>query len=89
MARSLSQPNGTLSNIDPQNPSPDLLSDLLGPLAIEAPPGAVSSEQHGPIGAEGVPDEGDGSAIVPVGEQTNTVEVLFSCSFAFLGLVGF
>ncbi|CAA7027715.1 unnamed protein product [Microthlaspi erraticum] len=65
MARALSQPNGNLNNIDPQIPSPDLLSDLLGPLAIEAPPGA-----------EGVPDEVDGSAIVPVGDQTNTVEVI-------------
>ncbi|EFH48933.1 hypothetical protein ARALYDRAFT_352355 [Arabidopsis lyrata subsp. lyrata] len=67
VARSVSHPNGTLSNIDPQTPSPDLLSDLLVPLAIE---------QHGPIGAEGVPDEVDGSAIIPVEEQTNTVEVL-------------
>ena len=89
MARSLSHPNGTLSNIDPQTPSPDLLSDLLGPLAIEAPPGAVSYEQHGPVGAEGVPDEVDGSAIVPVEEQTNTVEVIFSYSFTFFGIVGF
>lgn len=89
MARSLSHPNGTLSNIDQQAPSPDLLSDLLGPLAIEAPPGAVSTEQHGPKGAEGVPDEVDGSAIVPVEEQTNTVEVMFSSSFAFFGMVGF
>ncbi|CAH8273135.1 unnamed protein product [Arabidopsis lyrata] len=67
VARSVSHPNGTLSNIDPQTPSPDLLSDLLVPLAIE---------QHGPIGAEGVPDEVDGSAIIPVEEQTNTVEMM-------------
>lgn len=43
----------------------------------------MSTEQHGPTGTEGVPDEVDGSAIVPVGEQTNNVEVLFHSSFAF------
>ncbi|VVB16808.1 unnamed protein product [Arabis nemorensis] len=86
VARSLSQPNGTLSNIDPQNPSPDLLSDLLGPLAIEGPPGAVSSEQHGPIGAGGAPDEVDGSAIVPVEEQTNTVELVGNIAERFHAL---
>ncbi|KFK39913.1 hypothetical protein AALP_AA3G305400 [Arabis alpina] len=86
VARSLSQPNGTLSNIDPQNPSPDLLSDLLGPLAIEAPPGADSSEQHGHIGAEGAPDEVDGSAIVPVEEQPNTVELIGNIAERFHAL---
>ncbi|EFH50344.1 hypothetical protein ARALYDRAFT_489126 [Arabidopsis lyrata subsp. lyrata] len=86
VARSLSHPNGTLSNIDPQTPSPDLLSDLLGPLAIEAPPGAVSNEQHGPIGAEGVPDEVDGSAIVPVEEQPNTVELIGNIAERFHAL---
>uniref|UniRef100_A0A1J3GCH1 AP-2 complex subunit alpha n=1 Tax=Noccaea caerulescens TaxID=107243 RepID=A0A1J3GCH1_NOCCA len=75
MARALSQPNGNLNNIDPQSPSPDLLSDLLGPLAIEAPPGE-----------EGVPDEADGSAIVPVGDQTNTVEVIGNIAERFHAL---
>ncbi|ESQ42233.1 hypothetical protein EUTSA_v10012556mg [Eutrema salsugineum] len=86
VARSISQPNGTLSNVDPHNPSPDLLSDLLGPLAIEAPPGGVSTDQHSPIGAEGVPDDVDGSAIVPVGEQTNTVEVIGNIAERFHAL---
>ncbi|CAH2072142.1 unnamed protein product [Thlaspi arvense] len=84
--RSLSQPNGSLSSIDPQTPSADLLSDLLGPLAIEAPPGTVSTEQHGPIGAEGAPDEADGSAIVPLDEQTNTVEVIGNIAERFHAL---
>ncbi|KAL1213388.1 AP-2 complex subunit alpha-2 [Cardamine amara subsp. amara] len=78
VARSLPQPNGT--------PSPDLLSDLLGPLAIEASPGDVSTEQHGPIGAEGVPEEVGGSAIVPVEEQTNTVEVIGNIAERFHAL---
>ena len=46
----------------------------------------MSTEQHGPTGTEGVPDEVVGSAIVPVGEQTNNVEVLFYSSFAFFFL---
>lgn len=46
----------------------------------------MSTDQHGPTGTEGVPDEVDGSAIVPVGEQTNNVEVLFYSSFAFFFL---
>ncbi|KAF2539158.1 hypothetical protein F2Q68_00022204, partial [Brassica cretica] len=86
VARTISQPNGTSSNIDPQAPSPDLLSDLLGPLAIEAPPGVVSTEQHGPTGTGGVPDEVDGSAIVPVGEQTNNVEVIGNIAERFHAL---
>ncbi|XP_010454540.1 PREDICTED: AP-2 complex subunit alpha-2-like [Camelina sativa] len=86
VARSLSQPNGTISNIDPQTPSPDLLSDLLGPLAIEAAPGAVSTEQHGPIRAEGVPEEVDGSAIVPVEEQTNSAELIGNIAERFHAL---
>ncbi|XP_023636452.1 AP-2 complex subunit alpha-2 isoform X4 [Capsella rubella] len=85
VARSLSQPYGT-SNIDPQTPSPDLLSDLLGPLAIEAPPGSVSTEQHGPTRAEGVPDEVDGSAIVPVEEQANSVELIGNIAERFHAL---
>ncbi|XP_010421070.1 PREDICTED: AP-2 complex subunit alpha-2 isoform X2 [Camelina sativa] len=83
VARSVSQAYGTLSSIDPQTPSPDLLSDLLGPLAIEAAPGA---EQHGPIGAEGVPEEVDGSAIVPVEEQTNSVELIGNIAERFHAL---
>ncbi|XP_019084751.1 PREDICTED: AP-2 complex subunit alpha-1-like isoform X1 [Camelina sativa] len=86
VARSLSQPNGTIGNIDPQIPSPDLLSDLLGPLAIEAAPEAVSTDQHGPIGAEGVPEEVDGSAIVPVEEQTNSTELIGNIAERFHAL---
>ncbi|XP_047952946.1 AP-2 complex subunit alpha-2-like [Salvia hispanica] len=40
----LAMKNGTLAVVDPQppsTPSPDLLGDLLGPLAIEGPPGTA------------------------------------------------
>lgn len=64
-----------MSRVDPQPPSADLLSDLLGPLAIEGPPGAVQSEQNVP-GVDGVPSAADTAAIVPIEEQLNTVQVL-------------
>lgn len=80
----LTQPNGTLTVVDPQPPSADpqppsadILGDLLGPLAIEGPPGpAVLSEQNVVPGVEGVVV--DGAAIVPVGEQANAIQVYTS-----------
>lgn len=74
----LSQENGNLSKADPQTPSPDLLGDLLGPLAIEGPPGtAVQSHQNVIPGSGGDPTAADATAIVPVGEEPNSVQVLF------------
>lgn len=73
----LSQENGTLSKVDPETPSPDLLGDLLGPLAIEGPPGtAVQSHQNVIPGSGGDPNAVDATAIVPVGEEPNSVQVL-------------
>ncbi|KAB5561569.1 hypothetical protein DKX38_006526 [Salix brachista] len=73
----LSQANGTLTTVDPQPASVDLLGDLLGPLAIEGPPGAaVQFELNAVSGLEGVPSSADYAAIVPVGEQTNTVQLM-------------
>lgn len=76
----MSQANGTLATVDPQPPSADLLGDLLGPLAIEGLPGAaVLSEPNAVSGLEGVPiPADDAAAIVPVGKDTNSVQV---CSF--------
>jgi AP-2 complex subunit alpha len=73
----LSQANGTLATVDPQSPSADLLGDLLGPLAIEGPPGAaVQFEPNAVSGLEGVPiPVDDAAAIVPVGKETNSVQV--------------
>ena len=81
----LSQANGTLTTVDPQPASVDLLGDLLGPLAIEGPPGAaVQFEPNTVSGLEGLPSSADYAAIVPVGEQTNTVQ---ACSSAMACIV--
>ncbi|XP_010541301.1 PREDICTED: AP-2 complex subunit alpha-2-like isoform X2 [Tarenaya hassleriana] len=78
-----SHPNGTLSKLEPQAPSADLLNDLLGPLAIEAPPGGMpTDDDHDTIGAEGILD----TAIVPVGEQTHTVEPIGNIAERFHAL---
>lgn len=72
----LSHENGILSNVDPQTPSADLLGDLLGPLAIEGPPGTdVQSQQNVVSGLENVPNTVEAAAIVPVEEQMNSVQV--------------
>ncbi|KAF2300727.1 hypothetical protein GH714_015364 [Hevea brasiliensis] len=44
----LTQSNGTLTKVDSQPPS-DLLGDLLGPLAIEGPPGAAVQSEHSAV----------------------------------------
>lgn len=73
----MSHENGTLSKVDPQPPSADLLGDLLGPLAIEGPPSTdVQSQQTIVSGLEDVPNTIEAAAIVPFGEQTNSVQVL-------------
>lgn len=61
----------------PSTPSPDLLGDLLGPLAIEGPPGtAPQSDLRVASGLEGGSDL-DALAIAPVEDQSNTVQVPF------------
>ncbi|KAL6967099.1 hypothetical protein U1Q18_032902 [Sarracenia purpurea var. burkii] len=70
----VTQANGTLTVVDPQ--PPDLLGDLLDPLAIEGPPGAAVQADHNLVpGAEGASNAEDALAIALVGEQTNTVQV--------------
>lgn len=77
----MSQANGTLTTVDPQPASGDLLGDLLGPLAIEGPPGAVQYEPNAVSGLEGVPiPADDAAAIVPVGKEANSVQV---CSLLY------
>ncbi|KAK9279535.1 hypothetical protein L1049_013214 [Liquidambar formosana] len=79
--------NGTLSTVDPQPPSPDLLGDLLGPLAIEGPPVAsVHSEQNIIPGLEGVSNTVDAAAIVPVEEQNNSVQPIGNIAERFHAL---
>ncbi|KAK6235114.1 Clathrin/coatomer adaptor [Theobroma cacao] len=83
----LSHENGILSKVDPQPPSADLLGDLLAPLAIEGPPGdTVQSEHNSVSGLEGGPDAVDGSAIVAIEEQTNTVQPIGNIAERFHAL---
>ncbi|PRQ33271.1 putative adaptor protein complex AP-2, alpha subunit [Rosa chinensis] len=83
----LSQENGTLNKVDPQTPSPDLLGDLLGPLAIEGPPGtAVQSHQTEIPGSGGDPNAVDATAIVPVGEEPNSVQPIGNIAERFHAL---
>lgn len=83
----LSQENGTLTTVDPQPPPADLLGDLLGPLAIEGPPSAdVQPQQNIVSGVEGVPNAVEATAIVPVGEQTNSVQPIGSIAERFQAL---
>jgi AP-2 complex subunit alpha len=71
----LTQSNGALTKVDSQPPSEDLLSDLLGPLAIEGPPvDMVQSKQTATPGLDDFVNNTDGMAIVPFGEQTNVVQ---------------
>ncbi|KNA10505.1 hypothetical protein SOVF_143840 [Spinacia oleracea] len=87
--RALPESNGTLSEVDIQqpSPSPDLLGDLLGPLAIEGPPGvSMQSAPEMVPGAEAPPTEVGALALTPVDEQTNTVQPIGSIAERFLNL---
>ncbi|KAE8693036.1 AP-2 complex subunit alpha-2 [Hibiscus syriacus] len=85
--QALSQQNGSLSKVDPQPPSVDLLSDILGPFAVEGPPGATVQSEHIAVsGLEGGSDAVDGSAIVPVEEHTNTVQPIGNIAERFHAL---
>ncbi|CAN6695536.1 unnamed protein product [Malus baccata var. baccata] len=82
-----SQENGTLSKVDPQAPSADILGDLLGPLAIEGPPATAGQPQQNVIpGLGGDPDAVDASAIVPVGEEQNSVQPIGNIAERFHAL---
>ncbi|KAH1108980.1 hypothetical protein J1N35_012748 [Gossypium stocksii] len=83
----LSEENGNLSQVDQQPPSADPLSDLVGPLAIEGPPGAsVQYENSAVSGLESGPDVVDGSAIVPVEVGTNTIQPIGNIAVRFHAL---
>ncbi|KAL1155213.1 hypothetical protein V6Z11_A08G009000 [Gossypium hirsutum] len=83
----LSQENGNLSQVDQQPPSADPLSDLLGPLAIEGPPGATVQYENSTVsGLESGPDVVDGSAIVPVEVGTNTIQPIGNIAVRFHAL---
>ncbi|KAE8660368.1 AP-2 complex subunit alpha-2 [Hibiscus syriacus] len=78
---------GNMSKVDPQPPSADLLSDLLGPLAIEGPHGAaVQYEHNAPPGLDGDPDAVDGSAMEIVAVETNTIQPIVNIAERFCAL---
>jgi len=74
----MSKENGTVSKVDAEpTPSPDLLGDLLGPLAIEGPPSAaVVAEQNLVPGGDATPEAIGALALATVGEESNAVQVL-------------
>lgn len=81
----VAQSNGSATNLQTSTPSPDLLGDLLSPLAIEGPPGAsVESEQNSATGSEGTSIAVDALALATVGDQTNTVQVRLFVAVLFI-----
>ncbi|KAM3374229.1 AP-2 complex subunit alpha-1 [Capsicum galapagoense] len=84
------EPNGTLSVVDPQPPSapsPDVLGDLLGPLAIEGPQPAAAQPAHNLGSGVGVaPNAEDALALAPV-EETATVQPIGNIAERFHALV--
>ncbi|CAI8592924.1 unnamed protein product [Vicia faba] len=81
----LSQDNGTLNNIDSQQPSADLLGDLLGPLAIEGPPSSSGHPQASSNpGIEGTAV--DATAIVPAGQDASSVQPIGNIAERFQAL---
>ncbi|KAL5981948.1 hypothetical protein ACLOJK_016015 [Asimina triloba] len=77
--QSATQANGTLSKLDAQPvpaPAADLLGDLLGPLAIEGPPGSTASIEQGTVlEKDAGPIASDALALTAVEEQSNTVQI--------------
>ncbi|XP_031112884.1 AP-2 complex subunit alpha-1-like [Ipomoea triloba] len=88
----VTQANGTLTVVDPQpqpssTPSPDLLGDLLSPLAIEGPPaGGNQADTNLASDAKGAPMPPEALALAPVEEQTNTVQPIGNIAERFHAL---
>ncbi|XP_006349072.1 AP-2 complex subunit alpha-1-like isoform X1 [Solanum tuberosum] len=84
------QSNGTLTVVDPQPPSsasPDLLGDLLSPLAIEGPQPAENQSNHSlSAGVEGAAIAEEALALAPIEEQMNTVQPIGSIAERFHAL---
>lgn len=69
----LTRSNGSATDLQASTPSPDLLGDLLSPLAIEGPPPASVESERNPVSGTSI--AADALALAPVGDQTNTVQV--------------
>ncbi|KAK4370596.1 hypothetical protein RND71_010071 [Anisodus tanguticus] len=84
------EPNGTLTVVDPQPPSapsPDVLGDLLGPLAIEGPQPASTQPVHNLGSGIGIaPNAEDALALATVEEQTATVQPIGNIAERFHAL---
>ncbi|KAH7668349.1 Adaptor protein complex AP-2 alpha subunit protein [Dioscorea alata] len=80
--------NGTVDKIDTQPiPSADLLGDLLGPLAIEGPPGTTPSEEQNPIsGYEAAPNSADALALSTLTEESDAVQPIGNVADRFHAL---
>ncbi|CAN4098957.1 unnamed protein product [Withania somnifera] len=82
--------NGTLTVVDPQPPSalsPDVLGDLLGPLAIEGPQPASQPAHNLGSGVGIAPNTEDALALAPVEEQTAAVQPIGNTAERFHALV--
>ncbi|KAL3518479.1 hypothetical protein ACH5RR_021068 [Cinchona calisaya] len=86
----VTEANGALTVVDPQppaTPAADLLGDLLGPLAIEGPPGAAAEPEHNMAsGLAGPPNTAEALAIAPVEDQMNTVQPIGNIAERFHAL---
>jgi len=85
----IQQANGVISNPDSLTvpATADLLVDLLGPLAIEAPPGPVDSTQPSSFLAMGSPTgASDPLAVAILGEESTSVQPIGSITERFQGL---
>ncbi|XP_059300392.1 AP-2 complex subunit alpha-1-like [Lycium ferocissimum] len=84
------EPNGTLTVVDPQPPSassPDVLGDLLGPLAIEGSQPAATQPVHNLGSVVGVaPNAEDALALATIEEQTATVQPIGNIAERFHAL---
>ncbi|GMH12652.1 hypothetical protein Nepgr_014493 [Nepenthes gracilis] len=83
----LTQSNGSLSEMGQHATTPDLLGDLLGPVAIEAPPSAsVQSEQNFVSDQEVSSSVVDVLALAPAEELTSAVQPIGNIAERFQNL---
>ncbi|XP_020581608.1 AP-2 complex subunit alpha-1-like [Phalaenopsis equestris] len=76
----------TVSKVDTESvPSPDLLGDLLGPLAIEGPPSALIPEKQSQ-GIEANPSSPDALALAPLDDQPSSVQPTVNIAERFSAL---
>lgn len=84
----VSKENGVVGKVDAEPaPSPNLLGDLLGPLAGEGPPYAATAAEHNVIpGAEATPDTVGALALATVADESNAVQPIGNIADRFNAL---